>query len=102
MINNVQIKNIVVDLDRTLLHTDKTLTAYTVKVFEKCKKCGIKIMVATARPLRTAKQYCEMIGADAMVVSNGARIIYRNSRTDYGICPRSAEHLLNALKLSHI
>lgn len=98
MINNVQIKNIVVDLDRTLLHTDKTLTAYTVKVFEKCKKCGIKIMVATARPLRTAKQYCEMIGADAMVVSNGARIIHRNSRTDYGICPRSVERLLNALK----
>ena len=55
-------------------------------------------MVATARPFRTAKQYFEIIDADAMVVSNGARIIYRNQRTDYGICLRSAEHLLNALK----
>ena len=98
MINTASIKTIVVDLDRTLLHTDKILSAHTVKVFEECRKCGIKIMVATARPFRTAKQYCEIIDADAMVVSNGARIIYRNQRTDYGICSRSAEHLLNALK----
>lgn len=32
-----------------------------------------------------------------MVVSNGARIICRNRRTDYGIYQKSAEHLLNAL-----
>lgn len=98
MINTASIKTIVVDLDRTLLHADKTLSAHTVKVLEECKKCGMKIMVATARPFRTAKQYCEIIDADAMVVSNGARIICRNQRTDYGICLRSAEHLLNALK----
>ena len=98
MINNANIKTIIVDLDRTLLHTDKTLSVHTVKVFEECKKCGLKIMVATARPFRTAKQYCDIIDADAMVVSNGARIIYGNQRTDYGICLRSAENLLNALK----
>lgn len=50
-------------------------------------------MVATARPFRTTKPYCELIDFDAMVVSNGARIIYRNQH--YGICLRSAEHLLN-------
>jgi len=92
MVNTMSIKTIVVDLDRTLLHTDKTISAYTVKVFEECKKCGIKIMVATARPFRTAKQYCELISADAMVVSNGTRVIYRNKRTDYTISQRSAEH----------
>ena len=54
-------------------------------------------MVATARPLRTAEQYCDMIGVDAMVVSNGARIICGNQRTEYGICQTSAEHLLSAL-----
>jgi Cof subfamily protein (haloacid dehalogenase superfamily) len=97
MINTASIKTIVVDLDRTLLHTDKILSAHTVKVLEECKKCGIKIMVATARPFRTAKQYCEIIDADAVVVSNGARIIYGNQRTDYNISQRSAAHLLNAL-----
>ena len=98
MINTASIKTIIVDLDRTLLHTDKTLSAYTVNVLNECKKCGIKIMVATARPFRTTKQYCELIDFDAMVVSNGARIIYNNHRTDYGICQSSAEHLLTALQ----
>ena len=40
----------------------------------------------------------ELIDFDAIVVSNGARIIYRNQRTDYGISLRSAEYLLNKLK----
>lgn len=98
MINTASVNTIIVDLDRTLLHTDKTLSAYTIKVLNECKKHGIKIMVATARPFRTTKQYCDLIDFDAMVVSNGARIIYRNQQTDYGICLKSAEHLLNALK----
>ena len=98
MANFTNIKTIVVDLDKTLLRTDKTLSAYTVTVLKECKKKAIKIMVATARPLRTTKQYCEMIDFDAMVVSNGARVIYENQRIEYGICQKSAEHLLNVLE----
>ena len=97
MINSINTKTIVMDLDKTLLHTDKTLSSYTVEVLKECKKNAMRIMVATARPLRTAKQYCEMIDADAMVVSNGARVICGNQQTEYGICQKSAEHLLNAL-----
>ena len=62
MLKTVNIKTIIVDLDRTLLHTDKTLSAYTIKVLNECKKYGIKIMVATARPFRTTKQYCDLVG----------------------------------------
>lgn len=98
MLRNEKIKTVVVDLDRTLLHTDKTLSEYTIKVLNECKKCGIKIMVATARPIRTTKEYCDLIDFDAMVVSNGARIIYKNQRTEYGICLESAEKLLNELQ----
>lgn len=92
------VKAIVVDLDRTLLHTDKTLSTYSIEVLKTCKEKDIQIMVASARPWRTAKQYCEMIDADAMVVSNGARIICGNGQTEYGICQESAEHLLGYLK----
>ncbi len=97
MINTACVKAIIVDLDRTLLHTDKTLSAHTAKVLKECKRRGIKILVATARPLRTAKQYCDLIDFDAMVVSNGARVIYRNQQTDYSISQSCAERLLNAL-----
>lgn len=92
------IKTIVVDLDRTLLHTDKKISPETIAVLQECKKHAMQIMVATARPLRTAKLYCEMIGADAMVVSNGARIICGNRQTDHAIHPQTAAYLLNALK----
>ena len=93
----MNIKTIIVDLDRTLLRTDKTLSPYTVDVLKECKKKGMRIMVATARPLRTAKQYCEMLDADTVVVSNGARVICGDRRTEYGICQQSAIQLLNAL-----
>lgn len=98
MLSTANVNTVIVDLDRTLLHTDKTLSAYTAKVLNDCKKCGIKIMVATARPFRATKQYCELIDFDAIVVSNGARVICGNRRTDYGIHLRSAERLLNELK----
>lgn len=91
------VKTIVVDLDRTLLHADKTLSLYTATVLKECKKNSIRIMVATARPLRTTTPYCQMIDFDAMVVSNGARVIHGNHRTEYGICQKSAERILNTL-----
>ncbi|MBR3808202.1 MAG: HAD-IIB family hydrolase [Lachnospiraceae bacterium] len=92
------IKTIIVDLDRTLLHTDKTISSYTAKILKECKKNAIRTMVATARPLRAIKQYCELVDFDAMVVSNGARVICGNQRKEYGICQESADRLLKALK----
>ena len=34
----MNIKTIIVDLDRTLLHTDKTISSYTAKILKECKK----------------------------------------------------------------
>ena len=92
------IKAIVVDLDRTLLHTDKTISPYTAEVFKKCKQKGIVLMVATARPYRTMTQFCEIIDFDAISATNGARIICGDYRKEYGLCPASAERVLTALK----
>lgn len=97
MESNGNIHAIVVDLDRTLLHTDKSLSPYTVAVLKACRDSGIKVMVATARPLRTAKQYCEQIGAAAMVISNGARVICGDRLTEHRIRRQSAVRLLEAL-----
>lgn len=91
-------KAIIVDLDRTLLHTDKTISPCTAEVFGRCKKKGITLMVATARPYRTMRQFCEIIDFDAISVSNGARVICGDYRKEYGLCPASAERVLTALK----
>lgn len=55
-------------------------------------------MVATARPLRTMLQYCEIIDFDAISATNGARIVCGDYRKECGLCPESADRLLNALK----
>ena len=76
--STVKVKTIIVDLDRTLLRTDKTISPYTAAVLRKCNQYGIKIMVATARPWRDTKPYLETVDFDAMVVSNGSRVICGN------------------------
>lgn len=87
-------KTIIVDLDRTLLHTDKTVSTYTADVFKKCKALGYKIIAATARPLRTTIKYDEIIKFDALIVSNGARLIYKNKRIECAIDNVTAVKLL--------
>lgn len=94
----MRLKTIIVDLDRTLLRTDKTISEYTALILRQCKAHGIRIMLATARPLRAIKQYCEIVEFDAMVVSNGARVISNNQWKEYGICIESARHVLAQLQ----
>lgn len=69
-------KAIIVDLDRTLLRTDKSLSDYSISVLKRCKESGIKVIVASARPLRNVVYYDSILNFDALVVSNGARILY--------------------------
>jgi len=67
-----KIKMIVADLDNTLLRTDKTVSDYTVRVLNRCRERGIKIVFATARPARLAKY--EHIIPDAIISDGGAVI----------------------------
>lgn len=68
------IEMIVTDLDRTLLRTDKTISEYSISVFEHCRKNGIKIVFATARPIRTVTHFALAIKPDAVIYHNGAVI----------------------------
>ena len=50
-------KMIVTDLDDTLLRRDKTISEYTASVFYRCRKADIKIIYATARPVRAVGKW---------------------------------------------
>ena len=89
---------IFVDLDRTLLRDDKSLSEYTISILKKCKDSGIKIIVASARPLRNVVYYDSIIGFDALVVSNGARIIKDNEYFEYKIPYESGSKVIELLK----
>jgi len=68
-------KAIICDLDRTLLHTDKTISSRTVSAMQACHDRGILLMAATARPSRTIEAYRKLIPFDAVTALNGAQII---------------------------
>ena len=44
------IKMLVIDLDNTLLRSDKTISGYTEKVLKRVRDAGIRTAFATARP----------------------------------------------------
>jgi hydroxymethylpyrimidine pyrophosphatase-like HAD family hydrolase len=54
---HMDIKMIVTDLDGTLLRSDKTISGYTASIFKRCRDKGIKIVFATARPVRAVKKW---------------------------------------------
>lgn len=96
-----QYKSIIVDLDRTLLRTDKTISGYTLQVLQKCHEKGLLLMVATARPERAITMYHEQVNFDAMTVMNGADVVFpgkcSGNRQGNEIPRKSAEEILQSL-----
>lgn len=89
---------IITDLDRTLLHTDKTISGYTLQVLKKCHDNGIFVMAATARPERAILDYHEQVKFDAMTVMNGAGVsIPGHEAAGYPIARESVITILERL-----
>ena len=67
------IRMIVTDLDGTLLRRDKTVSNYTVDIFRRCVDADIKIVFATARPVRAVTKCLNIdLPNDACIYHNGA------------------------------
>ena len=76
-------KLIITDLDNTLLRSDKSISEYTAKVFERIRAKGYLVAFATARGCAMSR-FVETIKPDIIVSNGGATIsvngevIYRN------------------------
>ena len=90
-------KAVIVDLDRTLLRTNKTISEYTLEIMRKCHAKGIAIMAATARPERSILTYQKQICFDAITTLNGARIILPDKVMENGILHKSAKRIISKL-----
>lgn len=75
-------KIIVTDLDGTLLKDDKSISQYTSDVIRKLCNSGHKFVIATARPLRAAKEFVANIDINAGIYHNGALIYMDGEKTD--------------------
>lgn len=76
-------KLIALDMDGTLLKEDKTISKVTQEAIQKAKDQGVKIVLASGRPVEGIHRYLEqlnlMSGEDFVVSYNGA--IVQNTKT---------------------
>ena len=75
----MNIKMIVTDLDRTLLHTDETISDYSLNVLKRYHEAGIKIVYATGRGGRSAKSVATSELFDGGITQSGAVIVVDES-----------------------
>ncbi len=69
-------KMIVLDLDGTLLRSDKTVSEKTISVLNECKKRGVIVVVATARFWFKAEPFLNIIQPDYALLADGTMIFY--------------------------
>ncbi|MCR4678617.1 MAG: HAD family hydrolase [Lachnospiraceae bacterium] len=88
---------VIVDLDRTLLRTDKTISEYSVQVLRGLRERGVLLFVATARPERAITEYLEQVDFQAWTTLNGARTITPSEVFEDAIAGDSAAGILAQL-----
>lgn len=75
---NVMYKLILLDLDGTLLRSDKTISSRTASALAECAKRGCLIGIATARGESNAAQYIGQLSPELIISSGGALVRFRD------------------------
>lgn len=73
----MEIKLILSDLDETLLHSDKSISDYSVRIFEQCRQHGILVGFCTSRGKSNIIPFEKKINPD-ICICNGGASIYHN------------------------
>lgn len=73
---------ILLDLDDTLLHSDKSISAYSIQVLNTCRKQGMLVAFATARGESNIRPFIEQVQPDIVISSGGAMIRWRDKVID--------------------
>lgn len=66
------IRMVATDLDGTLLPKSKKISAYSIEVFQELHQRGVKLVIATGRPIRAMREFLPQIPFDAHICHNGA------------------------------
>lgn len=94
----MDIEMIILDLDGTILRSDKSVSDYTLTVLERCRERGIKIVVATARSETAAQRYLEKLKPDAIISNGGALARYQGNTVYTSVIPAdTADTLISEL-----
>ena len=76
----MEIKAVALDLDGTLLDSNKKISQENRKILKLLESKGVKIIIVTGRTYISAKPYAEMLDMNSFVIAyNGAKVVnYRN------------------------
>ena len=91
------------DLDGTLLTSEKNISKRTIKILKKCEKVGKKIVIATARPPRLVRDLLpNELKNKFLICYNGAEI-YKNGEKIYEetISESSLRKILNFFSVKY-
>ncbi|AZS15687.1 HAD family hydrolase [Paenibacillus lutimineralis] len=72
---------VVLDLDGTLLNSDKQVSDRNLSALLRCHRIGMKVIIATGRPPRAVKRFLpeELLGVSSFIYYNGAMISCRHT-----------------------
>jgi Cof subfamily protein (haloacid dehalogenase superfamily) len=77
------IKMLVMDLDGTLLTSDKNISNYTLSILDKCKNNGIKIVTASGRSEKASRRILDLVKPNLMILNGGSLVKDNNDRIIY-------------------
>ncbi len=79
------IKMVALDLDGTLLTSDKTISKINETILKQIHDEGIKVVLCTGRPINAIWPYLEQLGLtgedDYTITFNGALVVHNNDKT---------------------
>lgn len=92
-------KILAVDLDQTLLRSDKSISSFTKEVFHKLKQTtDHKVIIATGRSVMRAEAYMKAVEASGIISLNGAKTMADGEVvSEYGVEEDQAVRLVRKL-----
>ncbi|GHP14843.1 haloacid dehalogenase [Lentilactobacillus fungorum] len=80
------IKMVALDLDGTLLTSDKTISKGNEQVLRQLHQTGVKVVLCTGRPINAIWRFIEQLGltqaADYTITFNGALVVHNNDKSE--------------------
>ena len=88
---------VLIDLDGTLFHDDKTISDYSRQVLHRCQEAGILIGFCTSRGIVSIHHHIKSVQPDIVATNGGATIQYRDKIIHHqGFSQQETQALLNA------
>lgn len=83
----MKIKAIALDLDGTLLTSDKRISDVNKEVLKYLENRGVKILIVTGRTYISAKPFAQELGIDSSIIAyNGAKVVdYKNDKIIFNL-----------------